>query len=250
MLFFSDVHRPFHDKAAWGLMLQVARALKPKHIISNGDFLDCYSISSHSKDPARVGKLKQEIEDGKRGLDDLDALGATNKIFVAGNHSDRLRRYLEEKAPELFGLCDIPGLLGLTKRGWGYVPYKAHTKIGKLFITHDVGSAGRFSTHKALDTYQHSVTTGHSHRLCYVVEGNAVGEYKLSAQFGWMGDINKVDYMNRATARKNWALGFGVGYLDPDTGIVYLTPVPIVRGTCVVNGVLYRATATALKAVA
>jgi hypothetical protein len=138
---------------------------------------------------------------------------------------------------------DIPGLLGLRAREWAYVPYKRHTKLGKLHITHDVGSAGRYSTYRALDMYQHSVVTGHAHRLSYVVEGNAVGEYKLSAQFGWLGDVNKVDYMNMASARKNWALGFGVGWLDTDTGIVYLTPVPIVRGTCCVNGVLYKAVA-------
>jgi hypothetical protein len=156
---------------------------------------------------------------------------------------------LEDKAPQLFGLVDVPGVLGLRERGWSYTPYKRHTKLGKLHITHDVGACGRFSTYKALDTYQHSIITGHAHRLSYVVEGNAVGEYKLSAQFGWMGDVNKVDYMNMASARKNWALGFGVGYLDTDTGIVYLTPVPIVRNTCCVNGVLYKSSA-ALKAVA
>lgn len=239
ILIFSDVHRPFHSKPAWNLMMQVARAIKPKHIVSNGDFLDCYSVSSHSKDPSRVNNLQAEIEDAKRALDELDSLGATNKIFVAGNHCDRLRRFLEDKAPQLFGLCDIPGLLDLTKRGWSYTPYKRHTKIGKLYITHDVGSAGRYSSHKALDSYQHSVTTGHAHRMCYVVEGNSIGEQKLSAQFGWLGDVNKVDYMNQASARKNWALGFGVGSLDTETGIVYLTPVPIVRNTCCVHGVLY-----------
>jgi hypothetical protein len=46
--------------------------------------------------------------------------------------------------------------------------------------------------------------------------------------------------MHRASAKKNWALGFGVGYLDPSTGYTYLTPVPIVRGTCMVNGELFR----------
>lgn len=241
ILIFGDAHRPHHDRRAWALMLKAAHVFRPKHIISLGDLADFYSVSSHSKDPRRLDRLEDEIADVLQGLDELDRLGATNKIFVAGNHCDRLRRYLQDKAPELFGLVDIPQLFKLRERGWVYVPYRAHGRLGKLHLTHDVGNSGRNATFAALDTYQHSVATGHAHRLQYVVEGNAVGEYKLSAQFGWLGDVEKVDYLHRAKANKNWALGFGVGYLDPGSGIVYLTPIPIVRHTCVVEGKLYRA---------
>ena len=160
-------------------------------------------------------------------------------VHLTGN-CDRLRRYLQDKAPALFGTVTIPGVLGLKERGWSFVPYKSSTKLGKLHITHDVGNAGRYAAFKALDTFQHSVITGHSHRLSYVVEGNAVGEHKLSAQLGWLGDVEQIDYMHKVNARKNWALGFGVGYVDIGSGCVYLTPVPIIKYTCVVNGKLYR----------
>lgn len=246
ILLFGDVHRPFHDQTAWKLLLRVGRALKPKHLVCMGDYLDAYSISSHSKHPDRVRHLKQEIADAHKGLDDLDRLGAPHKVFMEGNHCDRMRRYLEDKAPELFGLVDIPSLLRLPERGWTFTPYKHATRLGKLWLTHDVGSAGRFSTYKALDTFQHSVVTGHAHRLSYVVEGNATGEQKLSAQFGWLGDVDQIDYMHRFTAKKNWALGFGVGVLDTRTHIAYLTPIALVRVgrtlTCVVNGTLYQET--------
>jgi predicted phosphodiesterase len=240
MLFLSDVHRPYHSEQAWRLLMKVGRKLKPKHIVVNGDFLDCYCVSNHSKDPSRVDDLKWEIDDGKKGLRELESLGAPNLYWLDGNHEFRLARYLKDKAPQLFNVVDIPRLLELREHGWRYIPYRDETRIGKLYLTHDVGSAGRYSTYKALDTYQHSIVTGHAHRISYVVEGNAVGEYKLAAQFGWLGDVNKVDYMHRASAKKNWALGFGVGYLDPSTGYTYLTPVPIVRGTCMVNGELFR----------
>lgn len=219
-------------------MLKVGRDLKPHYLITIGDLADFYSVSSHSKDPSRAFRLADELTIVRRGLRQLEELGATEQIFIAGNHEDRLTRYLQDKAPELFGVVDIPSLLGLAN--WQYVPYKEDTRIGKLYLTHDVGTAGRTSVLNALDTYQHSVLTGHSHRLSYVVEGNAVGEYKVSAQFGWLGDVNKIDYMTRAKARKNWALGFGIGFLNPATGITYLSPVPIVKHTCVVNGKLYQ----------
>ena len=93
---------------------------------------------------------------------------------------------------------------------------------------------------KALETYHHSIITGHSHRLAYIVEGNAVGEFKLSAQFGWLGDTNAIDYMQRARAKKDYVLGFGVGHYDPTSHYVYMQPIPIVAYTCVVYGRLYR----------
>ena len=241
VLVIADLHIPYHDKRAVKLMLKAAADLKPKYILINGDFLDCYSVSSHSKDPRRSLKLRQEVDTALEVLDRIDDLGAKHKIFIGGNHCDRLERYLQDKAPELFDFIDIPGILELKKRNWAYVPYKHDAKIGKLWFTHDVGVAGRNAMFKALDTYQHSIITGHTHRLNYVVEGNATGEVKLSAQFGWLGDAKSVDYMQRQTVLKNWALGFGVGYLEPSTGNVYMTPVPIFGGySCCVNGRIYR----------
>lgn len=240
ILHIADCHRPYHDRRAWQLVLKVARKLKPHHIVVNGDFCDFYSVSSHLKDPTRVVELEDEIANVKEGLDELDALGAKTKRFIGGNHEDRLTRYLQEKAPALFSSVTIPGLLGLKDRGWTYTPYKDHTHIGKVNFTHDVGVAGRNAAFRALDTYQHSVVTGHTHRFQYIVEGNAMGEVKLSAMFGWLGDRTKVDYMHRARVYKDWALGFGVGYVDTTSGIVYLTPVPIIAYTCVVNGQLFR----------
>lgn len=236
ILIIPDVHRPFHDPRAWDLVMRVGQKFKPHHLLVIGDFADFYSVSAHEKHPDRAMRLVEELADVRTGLDELDRLKAKHKIFVAGNHEDRLTRYLRDKAPELFHLTGITELFQLRERGWDYVPYKADTKIGKLHATHDVGYAGRNAAFRALDVYQHSIVTGHTHRLQYIVEGNAVGEFKLSAQFGWLGDASQVDYMHRVNVNKNWALGFGMGYLHPTTGVAYLVPVPIVGYTCVVNG--------------
>lgn len=238
-----DTHRPYHDRTAWRLFLKALRAFRPHHLVCIGDFADFYAVSSHSKDPRRTLRLEEELADVNRGLDELDALGATRKYFCAGNHSDRLTRYLRDRAPELYGLVGVPEVFRLKARGWAYTPYKDHVKIGKVHFTHDVGSSGRTATFKALDTYQHSVVTGHSHRLQFIVEGNALGEQKLSAQFGWLGDAAQVDYLHRARVKKDWALGFGIGHLNPRTGVLYAVPVPIVVVkdvySCVVQGTLF-----------
>lgn len=243
ILIIPDAHIPYHDPQAWELVLRVGKKLKPKHLVVIGDLADFYAVSSHLKDPTRASNLEWEVQEVNRALDQLDGLKATKKYYIAGNHEDRLTRYLQEKAPQLFGVVSIPELLNLRKRGWEYTPYKDHTRIGKLRLTHDVGTAGRYAPYKALDTYQHSVVTGHTHRMGYLVEGNAEGEHKLSASFGWLGDSKEIDYMARCNVNKNWALGFGFGYTDPKTGIAYLSPVPIIQTdgvySCVVNGKYY-----------
>lgn len=239
LLVVPDAHRPYHDQRAWNLMLKVARDFKPKLLITIGDLADCYAISDHLKDPRRAVEFKEEIADVNVGLDELDSLGATDKVFIAGNHCDRLVRYLQKKAPELHDLHTIPKLFRLKERGWQYVGYREHTKRGKLYLTHDVGVAGRYAVYRCLEAFEHSVVTGHTHRLAYVVEGNATGTRKVSAQFGWLGDIKQVNYMSRVKVIKDWTLGFGIGYIS-ERGIAYLTPVPIIDYTCCISGKLYQ----------
>ena len=236
IIFIPDSHLPYEDKKAFALMLKAGKAFKPDHAIILGDFGDFFGVSSHSKNPNRALKLKEEVDDIKIGLDKVIALGAKNNVFVEGNHEDRLGRFLMDKAPELFNFISVPKLLELKEKGFKYVPYKTHYTIGKLNITHDTGTAGRYAHYKSLDSFQHSVLIGHTHRLGYAVEGNAQGERHVTAQLGWLGDIESVDYMHRIKANRDWCLGFGIGYLNPKNGTVYVVPVPIVNYTCLIEG--------------
>lgn len=240
LLIAPDTHAPFHDVRAWKLMLKVARKFKPQVIVHQGDLADCYSISSHSKDPNRAGQLKDEIKVVRRLRADLDRLGAKRKIFTEGNHEDRLRRYLEEKAPALFDMFDTDSVLQLSENGWEFVPYKQHARVGKVYFTHDTGNSGKYTTARALDAFQHSVSIGHHHSIQFAVEGDATGKYRVGAQFGWLGDVKQVDYMHQIKAKRNWSLGFGVGYRDTDSNVVFLTPVPIVNYVACLEGRLYR----------
>ena len=239
--FFGDAHRPYHHRKAWNLFINVMEEFKPDTIVCLGDLADFYKVSSFSKDPSRIYSFKNEVEDCNVGLDELDSLGATRKIFIAGNHEDRLTRYLQSEAPELFGLVDIPTLFKLDLREWEYIPYKSHIKIGKLYATHDVGTVGRYSLFRAADTFQHPVVVAHTHRFGMIVEGDATGKHFVASQFGWLGDVEKVDYMHKIKARREWALGFGIGYMRPN-GLIHLTPIPILNSSgysCMVEGKLY-----------
>lgn len=242
VFFLSDPHIPFHDKQAMKIVLNVLKDFDPSILISNGDFVDCHAVSRHSKDPDRHGGLKHEMNIANGILDTLDELcPKARKIYLFGNHEDRLNRYIRENANALHGLkgLSVEEQLNLKERGWEHVGYKDDIRIGKIYITHDVGTAGRYNVFKCLDTYQASIVTGHTHRLAYVVEGDAAGGRKVSAQFGWLGDVLQIDWMHRVKARREWTTGFGYGYVNPLTGFVYLVPVPIVKNTAVVEGKLY-----------
>jgi predicted phosphodiesterase len=239
VLIVPDVHVPYHDKRAWKLMLKAAGVINPDAIIIQGDFADFYAVSAHDKDPNRAKNLEFEVDAANSALDELDALGAKLKLFVAGNHENRLERYLATRAPELFNMVEIPKLFKLKDRGWKYTPYKSSTEYGKLNVTHDCGYSGQNAVQKALDTFQHNVTTGHTHRMAYLVQGNARGEAHVSASFGWLGDKDQADYMHKVKANRDWALGFGIGYRTA-AGVVHLQPVPIINYQVVVEGQLVK----------
>jgi hypothetical protein len=219
--------------------MQVARSFKPQTLVHLGDLADFYSVSAHSKDPTRALSLKDEIETVRDLRAELDALGASRKVFIEGNHEDRLRRYLQDKAPQLFGMVSTDTLLELSANDWEFVPYHQSARVGKVYFTHDTGQSGKYTTARALDTFQHSVVIGHHHAIQYHVQGDATGKYQVGAQFGWLGDIKQVDYLHRVKACRTWALGFGIGYHHVSTGVVFLVPVPIVNYRCCVNGKVY-----------
>ncbi len=240
ILIVPDTHVPFHDERALRLVLKVGRAFEPDVIVHQGDLADFYSVSAHSKSPDRMTSLKDEVDEVRRVRARFDKLGAERKVFIEGNHEYRLTRYLCDKAPELYGLVGTDELLRLTENGWEYTPYKQYAKIGKVYFTHDTGNSGKYTTARALDAFQHSVAIGHHHQIEYRVEGDAIGKYRVGAQFGWLGDASQADYMHQIKAKRNWSLGFGIGYRDRKTGVVFLVPCPIVHYTTCVEGKLYR----------
>jgi predicted phosphodiesterase len=239
-LIVPDTHAPYHDRKAWALMIKAGQVFKPDVIIHLGDLADFYCVSDFNKNPNRTRLLEDEIRSVNACISDLDSLKAKEKVFLAGNHEDRLERYLMTRAPELFNMVKIPDLLKLKERNWKYIPYKKHYKVAHMYFTHDTGRAGRYAVYQSSADVGTNTVIGHTHRLSYFIEGNAEGKAHVGASFGWLGDSEEVDYMHRVRALRDWALGFGVGYLDTKTGLMHLQPVPIVQYQCVIDGKLIK----------
>ena len=97
-----DCHHPNADDAAWNLALRGLAVHKPEILILLGDFADGESISLHEPDEPGTRDFKDEVGEVMRALTQLDALGCKRKIYLEGNHEQRLGRYLARNAPALF----------------------------------------------------------------------------------------------------------------------------------------------------
>lgn len=137
-LVLGDVHIPFHSPDA--ILAAVADAKKQGvgAVLLNGDTLDFYALSHHYREPNRV-RAKEEIEKGREFLKWLRSQFPKARIcFKEGNHDERLRKYLAERAPEVFDLEDmhLPTLLHAGKFGVEWVADKRVVMLGKLAVVH------------------------------------------------------------------------------------------------------------------
>ncbi len=241
VLVLPDLHAPYHDGWAFELFLQVAEDVEPDIIVIIGDFMDCYAVSQHMKDPERKNSFEWELTEAAQCLDRLDSLGIRRKVFCMGNHEDRFRRYLAKDAPALAGMrgMTIPELLELDERGWEVVDYKESIKIGKAHFTHDVGRAGKHALRQGLQDFGHNLIHGHTHRGGTAYQGTVSGESHVGLDVGWMGDEKFIDYKHKDMVRRDWQLGFGEVYLE-EGGNCHAHFIPIVRYRCVVKGKLFQ----------
>lgn len=238
VLFIPDCHHPNVSEKAWSLVLRVGLAFRPDTVVVLGDFLDGETLSLHDPDEPTGTDFEHEIDAVKKALDQLDGLGADTKVYVEGNHEQRLSRYLARRAPALYRSMNLPEILKLAETGWKWVPYRKSTKVGKLNLTHDTGSAGMNAHRTSSKAFMGSAVIGHTHRMSYDVVGRFGNTPYLACMLGWLGDAEKAaKYLHEAKSAE-WVHGFGVGYMEGN-GIVHVTPVPIVNGRCVVEGKLY-----------
>ena len=166
----GDLHIPFHSKEALGLTMDFMRMFKPDKIFINGDFLDCWAISSFAKPPYIDEKLCDEIQEGNFILGDL--LKITKDItFIFGNHEYRLENYINKNARELYGMSGLTleEQLRLKERGIKIVNShnkENYFKYGDLLIGHfnKVSQHSAYTAKALLDKYGLSLIQSHTHR--------------------------------------------------------------------------------------
>ncbi len=138
-LVLQDIHLPYHDKGALRAALDYGKKRNPNLIVFNGDTADFYSISDWDRRPDRK-LLKDELPHVRQFLSVVhEAFPKARKIWKDGNHEDRLVCYIENKAPEFWGMPEmtIPELLHFEENGVGdYVTEMRPIRLGKLYLIH------------------------------------------------------------------------------------------------------------------
>lgn len=235
----SDVQIPFQDRRALSLTIDFLSQVKPTHLYIIGDWGDFYSISAHDRNPSRLFKLKEEIEEQIDELVNItSACRKAERFFIEGNHEDRLRRYLWQKAPELHGVGNltIPELLKLKELGYKHLPYREgvfHNEYRTFYITHGdiVRAHSAFTAKCMLDRFGVSGISGHTHRLGSHYKRNILG------QTGWWENGCLCTLSPDWVMNPDWQQGFTLVHIDEAR--FWVEQVPIIGGKLVYGGHLY-----------
>jgi hypothetical protein len=239
----GNCHIPAHDERAYNLMLDVASDLpRIDEVVVLGDYADFYGVSSWDKSPEVGTKLIDEVNEVNEKLDELDTMFKDAKrVFLEGNHENRLTRYISARAPELFKFVNTESLFRLKERGWHYVPYgpKQLHRIcnSKLYCRHAPIGGNMHAAHNSVVKAGCSLIMGDNHRIQESQVVTINGDNHRGITTGWLGDPNN-PVMGYVKNHHQWAHGFSVVTIMPD-GTFFNSLIHIVDYKCYFNGTVY-----------
>ena len=166
---------PFHDPAALGVAVTLARAARPDRIVCLGDLLDLPQFGKYRQEPGFAQAGNAAVEIGHRWLAALAEL-ADDVVVLEGNHDARIATYALDNAraayglrragdsPESWPVLTVPHLLRLDELGVEYLPgYPANvvTLAPNLVAVH----GSRLKLRDLLGDEAVSAIQGHVHRV-------------------------------------------------------------------------------------
>lgn len=172
IVMINDVHVPFHDPDTWKSVMAGIRDMKPDKVIIGGDFVDFYSVSRFDKDPRRHLYLESEVGQARVLLKDLRRAVPNAQIqYFAGNHEDRLQKYINSNAGQLAWIegLNVAGILGLDEFDISYLDRRSLVYKGVMYS--HLGRVNKYGGATArnigADTKHHVVHT-HTHKVGHV----------------------------------------------------------------------------------
>jgi len=235
VVFVGDFHIPFHDYKLFELFIQFIKYFKPDKCFIIGDLLDCYSVSTFDKDPARIGNLQIEIDLAQNIIDKIFKL-CKDITFLEGNHEWRITRHLRRN-PELYGLdcLSIASLLRLADKD-----IKCHSymnpplKYHKFQVTHG-NIVRKYSgwTAKALwEKYAGCGICGHSHRGGNFIKRNTQGI------FAWYENMCMSSLEPEYLDFADWQQGWSIAYFTKKD-LFHLEQIPVIKHQFLFQGRMF-----------
>lgn len=229
LLVLNDIHIPYHDQNAVEIAIDYGISEGVDAVLLNGDILDFYQISEHEKNPANIS-IKMEVEIAKEFFLNLRSAFPTQHIyFIAGNHENRLKRFLAKNAKQIFDLDEfrLEKILCLDAFDIKNLQHKSIVYWGKLLIEHGDklrGAGGVNPARTLILKFKRSVCCGHFHRSSMangvVYQGDTYGAWSIGCLCELEPDYLEVN---------EWNHGFAIIHKDENGDFVFQNK-QIVRG--------------------
>lgn len=220
----SDAHWPFHDLRKdsngnfYGSYLTSIENLRDYGIdtlVLNGDMMDLFHLSKHEKLEAKRN-WKWELDVSRAMLKHLrEFFGDKVRIvYREGNHEERFKRYIADKAKELEDAVNLTEMLGLDALRIEWVSDRAKMTAGGLYIDHGheyFGGGGLVNPARNffLKTFD-NILVGHVHKKSEAIIRRPLdGSYMQAHSIGCLCDLNP-----RYAPRNQWTHGFALVELD------------------------------------
>lgn len=223
-------------------MISAASYLGIHEIVLLGDFCDFYAVSRHRKDPRVDTLLMEEVESVRQGLDELDQLfPSAKKVYLEGNHEQRLENYLIDQCPALFGVTECQTLFELNRRPrWSWIPFgrsQQYAVLGSELYAFHRPKASTPKLHigrtfvSSLYGDIHKIERAHSVALD--------GKHLTAVCPGWLGDVTSrvFDYMPQVP---QWQLGFAIVSVDDSSKDFHIDVFEIKNNQALVYGKLFK----------
>lgn len=238
VVFFSDIHAPYHDRDVISAAYQLVMDINPHRLVNNGDTNDFFQLSRFNKALERLDKLQEELDIGfeiRKGF----RMAAPNAVFdeTLGNHDERLLTYVSFQAQALKSLDALKpaNLLRLDELEVNFHPRSGFRLREDFLVEHgqvvrkDAGASAKARLNDTLI----SGIMGHTHRL-----GTAYRSGYRDLRWFEQGCLcmRNADYVIGET---NWQQGLAVGQFSTKTGNFHVELVPVVGRGFIFGGRQY-----------
>lgn len=235
-ILFSDMHVEKHCPRYQRIGMKLVDLIQPYGIAQLGDFTDGYSASRFDKDPNNKSTILDEFNSFNNILDTwAKHLGSGEIRIISGNHDVRAWKLAAKQAKEIHDLVPtMAELLKIKERNqnnkkikWTLYPYEKWDacKISNCVLTHGM-YYGPTMCQTALTKYKTSVVFGHSHKFCYMTDGD---HFAVS-----LGHAAITDKVMHTPSRSDWQQAMGL--LHEDKGKTYFEPILVNDGVACFRG--------------
>ena len=197
VLVLPDMHVPYHTRSAIEIAIAEGKRREVDGILLLGDQVDFHTLSRFEHDPEARDfpgerKIMVQLLSFLR-----QEFSAARIVYKEGNHDERLRAYIVNKAPELYGITELrlENLFDFARLGIEHVGEKRAIMLGGLSALHGHELHKGFAppVNPARGAYlkaKVSILIGHHHKTSEHTETSLDGSITTTWSTGCLSDLH------------------------------------------------------------